>query len=165
VTTSQTWPEYLRRITGGLAPAEIAKRAGIPLSTVTRWLSGETKPSPAKLAQLSQFFPMRVDEAHAVVASYKPTPRTETAQTVYAIDSRRIPRQKLLRMFSDLEISREMVRRIDEHDSITSPQPFSEDWYDEPDNVVHGAFGVTPPAEDELDAVARPTDPENTDEQ
>jgi transcriptional regulator with XRE-family HTH domain len=165
VTTSQTWPEYLRRVTGGLAPAEIAKRAGIPLSTVTRWLSGETKPSAAKLAQLAQFFPMRMDEAHAVVASYKPTPRAEVTPTVYAIDSRRIGRHKLLRMFSDLEISRELVRRIDEHDSIPNPQPFSEDWYDEPDNVVRGRFDVTPPAEDDLDAVARPTDPEPTDEQ
>jgi len=36
-----------------------------------------------------------------------------------------------------------------------------------PDNVVRGRFGadVGAPAEDDLDAVARPTDPEPTDEQ
>lgn len=168
MTTTPTWPEYLRRITGGLPPADIARRSGIPLSTVTRWLAGETKPSAAKLSQLSQFFPMRIDEAHAVVSNYTPSPRTETAPTVYVIDGRRISRPKLLRMFSDLEISRELVRRIDEHDSITAPQPFTEDWYDEDsDNVVRGRFGkdVGTPAEDDLDAVARPTDPEPTDEQ
>lgn len=142
MTTTQTWPEYLRRITGGLPPADIAKRAGIPLSTVTRWLSGETKPSAAKINQLSQVFPMRLDEVHAVLAEYTPTPRTETEPVVYVIDSHRIDRAKLLRMYSDLEISRELVRRIDEHDSITTPQPFTTDWYDGArDNVVRGDFG------------------------
>lgn len=34
-----------------------------------------------------------------------------------------------------------------------------------PDNIVRGRFGVVPLAEDELDAVARTTDPEPTDEQ
>lgn len=137
-----TWPEYLRRITDGLPPAEIARRAGLQISTVTRWLAGETKPSAMKLAQLSQVFPMRMDEAHAVIANYTPTPRAETEATVYVIDSRRIERPKLLRMFSDLEISRELVRRIDEHDSITTPQPFNEQWYDEQrENVVHADFG------------------------
>ena len=34
-----------------------------------------------------------------------------------------------------------------------------------PSNVVTGRFGVTPPEQDELDAVARPSDPEPTDEQ
>ena len=166
VTKTPTWPEYLRRITDGLPPADIARRSGIPLSTVTRWLAGETKPSSAKLAQLSQVFPMRRDEAHTVVANYTPAPRAETAATVYVIDGRRISRPNMLRMFSDLEISRELVRRIDEHDSITTPQPFSEDWYDD-ENVIRGRFGadVGTLTEDDLDAVARPTDPEPTDEQ
>jgi transcriptional regulator with XRE-family HTH domain len=142
VTKTPTWPEYLRRITDGLPPADIARRTGIPLSTVTRWLAGETKPSAAKLSQLSQFFPMRIDEAHAVVANYTPSPRAETAATVYVIDGQRIERTKLLRMYSDLEISRELVRRIDEHDSITTPQPFSDAWYDDSqNNVVRGDFG------------------------
>ncbi len=34
-----------------------------------------------------------------------------------------------------------------------------------PSNVVRGRFGVGTPAEDDLDAVARPADPEPTDEQ
>lgn len=34
-----------------------------------------------------------------------------------------------------------------------------------PDNVVRGRFGVGASTEDHLDAVARPTDPEPTDEQ
>lgn len=148
----QTWPEYLRRITDGLPPADIAKRAGIPLSTVTRWLAGETKPSAAKINQLSQVFPMRLDEVHAVLANYTPAPRTETEPVVYVIDSHRIDRAKLLRMYSDLEISRELVRRIDEHDSVTTPQPFTSDWYDAPaDNVIHLHRGanVGPPSQDE----------------
>lgn len=36
---------------------------------------------------------------------------------------------------------------------------------DEPTNIVRARFGVVPPAEDDLDAVARKTDQEPTDEQ
>jgi hypothetical protein len=38
-------------------------------------------------------------------------------------------------------------------------------WQSASSNVVTGRFGVAPPEEDELDAVARPSDPEPTDEQ
>lgn len=64
-------------------------------------------------------------------------------------------------------------------DGRRTDEPFArdEDWLDpwgkaaysrlHPNNVVHGRFGadVGTPTQDDLDAVARPTDPEPTDEQ
>jgi len=69
-------------------------------------------------------------------------------------------------MYSDLELATEIVRRIEEHDSIEFAVPF--------DPAVHGAdTNVTPlrpnvPAleeDEELGAVARPAETEPTDEQ
>ena len=125
MSKTQTWPEYLRRITGGLPPADIAKRSGIPLSTITRWLAGETKPSQKKVDQLSRFFPMKFDEVREVLASYNPTPRAQTANQVFAIGDDEFSRAELLRMFSDLELAKEFVRRIEEHDSVDAPRVFA----------------------------------------
>ena len=166
VNKLQTWPEYLRRITGGLPPADIARRSGIPLSTITRWLAGETKPSAAKINVLAAHFPLDRDEAHRVVAAYSATPRPQERAQVFQIAGGQLTRKSLLRMYSDLELATEIVRRIEEHDSIEFAVPF--------DPAVHGAdTNVTPlrpkvPAleeDEELGAVARPAETEPTDEQ
>jgi transcriptional regulator with XRE-family HTH domain len=64
---------------------------------------------------------------------------------------------------------------VEEGGRLDEPYERDDSWLDDwgkaarrrlhPDNIVHGRFGVAPPAEDELDAVARATDPEPTDEQ
>ena len=40
----ETWPEYLRRITGGQTQAQIAERVGIGRLSVCNWLHGKTRP-------------------------------------------------------------------------------------------------------------------------
>ncbi len=163
VTKMQTWPEYLRQITGGLTPAEISRRSGIQLSTITRWLAGETKPSPAKLATLAAHFPMKLEEAHAVLASYTTTPRSQIEGQIFQIGNHGYGRKRLLRMFSDLELASEIVRRIEEHDSVERPLPFTPD----PAEVIQfPGLNVGGFADDEdLPAVAREAETEPTDEQ
>lgn len=167
VNTLQTWPEYLRRITGGLPPADIARRSGIPLSTITRWLAGETKPSAAKINVLAAHFPLDRDEAHRVVAAYSTTPRPQEGAQIFQIGGHGYSRKRLLRMYSDLELATEIVRRIEEHDSVEFPAPFA------PDEDADSGSLLTFPGRDvrgltqdeELGAVARPAETEPTDEQ
>ena len=166
VNTLQTWPEYLRRITAGLPPADIARRSGIPLSTITRWLAGETKPSAAKINVLAAHFPLDRDEAHRVVAAYKATPRPQEGAQIFQIGESEVTRKRLLRMYSDLELASEIVRRIEEHDSVEFPVSFSPELLEEASNVTPLRPNVPALEEDgELGAVARPAETEPTDEQ
>ena len=41
---SETWPEYLRRVTGGATQAQIAERVGLGRLSVCNWLHGKTQP-------------------------------------------------------------------------------------------------------------------------
>lgn len=40
----ESWPEYLRRITGGATQAQIAERIGIGRLSVCNWLHSKTRP-------------------------------------------------------------------------------------------------------------------------
>lgn len=166
VNKMQTWPEYLRRVTGGLPPADIARRSGIPLSTITRWLAGETKPSPAKINVLAAHFPLDRDEAHRVVAAYSTSPRPQEQAQVFRISGGEVTRKRLLRMYSDLELATEIVRRIEEHDSIEFAVPFDPDLHGADSNVSQLRPNVPAVDEDEeLDHAARLAETEPTDEQ
>ncbi len=121
------WPEYLRLVTAGLTPTEIAARAGMSLSTVTRWLSGETKPSEANLERLAKTFPLKVDEARALLATFEPTAKVRNTLIRYSLEGQLLDRKALLRMYSDLELASEIVRRIEQHDSVEVARPFPEE--------------------------------------
>lgn len=43
---TETWPEYLRRITAGQTQAQIAQCIGIARLSVCNWLQGKTRPKP-----------------------------------------------------------------------------------------------------------------------
>jgi transcriptional regulator with XRE-family HTH domain len=154
VNKLQTWPEYLRRITGGLPPADIARRSGIPLSTITRWLAGETKPSPAKINVLAAHFPLDRDEAHRVVAAYSASPRPQERAQIFQIGGGEVTRKTLLRMYSDLELATEIVRRIEEHDSVEFAVPFDPEVHGEDTNITPLRPNVPTPVQDDR-AVAK----------
>lgn len=151
VDTTQTWPAYFRRVTGGLAPSDISKRSGIPLSTITRWLSGETRPSVAKIQELARVFPMQLDEAQAA-ASATVTVSRELKGQIVQVGNTQHSRHRLLRKYSDLELASEIVRRIEEHDSVEIPLPFSTD---EAPNVTAIRSNVPNPQETPLRGVAK----------
>ena len=44
VPTVETWPEYVRRISGGATQAQIAERIGVGRLSVCNWLHGKTRP-------------------------------------------------------------------------------------------------------------------------
>ena len=41
---TETWPQYLRRISGGATQAQIAERIGLGRLSVYNWLHGKTQP-------------------------------------------------------------------------------------------------------------------------
>lgn len=101
-------------------------------------------------------------------------------QLVVICDALAIDLGELTREVEDFLADRDLgqaspIVYVEEGGRLDKPYERSEDWLDEwgkaararlhPENVIRGRFGVVPPTEDELDAVARPTDPEPTDEQ
>ncbi len=44
IASTENWPEYLRRITGGATQVQIAQRIGIGRLSVCNWLQGKTRP-------------------------------------------------------------------------------------------------------------------------
>jgi len=58
-----TWPEYVRRLSRGDNQVAIEARTSIDQGTVSRWLSGKTKPSPAQAAKFAQSYDGNVLEA------------------------------------------------------------------------------------------------------
>ncbi len=147
-------------MTGGASGAEIARTTGISQSTISRWSNGEIKPSSDNLTKLAKHYPIQLAEAMQIVEAYQP-PR---ANVVEFIQGERIVlradvvRGELLKVFSDLELAQEFVRRIEEHDSVEvgSPLPLAED----PIQHTQG-FGVLtsvgPLTEDDIDISPAPT--------
>ena len=41
---AETWPEYVRRISGGATQAQIAERIGVGRLSVCNWLRGKSRP-------------------------------------------------------------------------------------------------------------------------
>ncbi len=65
----ETWPEYLRRISGGATQAQIAARIGIGRLSVCNWLQGKTQPKAETVISVARAFGRPPVEA-LVVADY-----------------------------------------------------------------------------------------------
>jgi len=66
---TETWPEYLRRISGGQTQAQIAERFGIGRLSVCNWLHGKTRPKAETVIVVARVFDRPPIEA-LVAASY-----------------------------------------------------------------------------------------------
>lgn len=52
----ETWPEYLRRISGGQTQGQIAERIGIGRLSVCNWLHGKTRPKAETVILVARVF-------------------------------------------------------------------------------------------------------------
>ncbi|MCB0925235.1 MAG: helix-turn-helix transcriptional regulator [Mycobacterium sp.] len=66
---TESWPEYLRRISGGQTQAQIAERIGIGRLSVCNWLHGKTRPKAETVIVVARVFDRPPIEA-LVAASY-----------------------------------------------------------------------------------------------
>ena len=69
LTAPETWPQYIRRISGGLTQAQIAERIGIGRLSVCNWLLGKTQPKAETVISVARAFGRSPVEA-LVAASY-----------------------------------------------------------------------------------------------
>lgn len=104
MTKANPWGEYLRAISDNAAGRSIAATTGIGEATISRWLSGGTDPAPRQVVTVARAYQLNPLDA-LVVAGYL---TEEEAQRPAAV-----PRALQLRAFSDLELAREAVRRIE----------------------------------------------------
>ena len=73
---TETWPEYLRRITGGQTQAQIAERIGIGRLSVCNWLHGKTRPKAETVIRVARVYQRPPIEA-LVAADYLSTGEVE----------------------------------------------------------------------------------------
>ncbi len=53
---TETWPEYLRRISGGQTQGQIAEKIGIGRLSVCTWLHGKTRPKAETVILVTRVF-------------------------------------------------------------------------------------------------------------
>jgi len=69
VPTAETWPEYVRRISGGATQAQIADRIGVGRLSVCNWLHGKTRPKAETVIIVARAYRRSPIEA-LIAASY-----------------------------------------------------------------------------------------------
>lgn len=66
---TETWPEYLRRISGGETQAQIAERVGVGRLSVCNWMQGKTRPKAETAIAVARVYRRSPIEA-LLAASY-----------------------------------------------------------------------------------------------
>ena len=72
-SAAETWPEYLRRISGGQTQAQIAERIGIGRLSVCNWLHGKTRPKAETVITVARVYGRPPVEALLAAQYLEPT--------------------------------------------------------------------------------------------
>lgn len=102
MSTHSNWPAYVAALG---STAEVAQAASVNFSTSARWRSGANPPSPGKVIDLARAMHQSPVDA-LVAAGYLTQEDVNKAGEA-------VPRPYALRDFTDLELAREAVRRIE----------------------------------------------------
>lgn len=105
----ETWPEYLRRITGGQTQSQIAERVGVGRLSVCHWLHGKTRPKPETAIAVARVYDRSPIEA-LLAAGY-----LDPAEVRLPVDSRSSPQD-----LPAEEIAAEVRRRLLELEGLNS---------------------------------------------
>jgi transcriptional regulator with XRE-family HTH domain len=106
---TETWPEYLRRITGGQTQSQIAERVGVGRLSVCHWLHGKTRPKPETAMAVARVYDRSPIEALLATGYLDP------AEVRLPVDSRPSPQD----LPAD-EVAAEVRRRLLELERLTS---------------------------------------------
>lgn len=109
-----TWTAFLDATAGEVSGSEIARRLGVNSSTVSRWRAGTASPSAEQVIAFAREYDE--DPIYALFAAGFLT-LEETKS------SGEPPYQMQLRDFSDLALAREIVRRVEEGESVVLDAP------------------------------------------
>jgi len=116
---SETWPEYLRRITRGQTQAQIAQQIGVGRLSVNHWLHGRTRPKAETAITVAQVYRRSPLEALLAAAYLEPTdlggsvamPLSLRDQPAHAIAEELLRR---LTALEHLEATETLIRADDE---------------------------------------------------
>ena len=117
VTSPTPWSEYLKRAAPNLSQADLARTLGQNDATVSRWLSGKT-PRPDADTIVTVARKLGQSPVFALIATGYLTTDDLTSASV--------PKAYGLDEYSDLELSKEIVRRIEAGQAtaaLTEPIP------------------------------------------
>ncbi|MDY0891836.1 helix-turn-helix transcriptional regulator [Frigoribacterium sp. CFBP9030] len=139
---NSSWIDYLRAMAGDDSYADISRRGGVSPATVTRWFQGKS-PDAEQVISLARAYEHPPTDA-LVAAGYLTPSEAVTLGTP--------PRPLRIRDFSDLEIARETLRRIEsgEHPVLDAPMDADHPVMQERDNVTHLHGNVGGLDEDQL---------------
>ena len=84
---TETWPDYLRRITGNATQAQIAERIGIGRLSVCNWLHGKTRPKAETVITVARVYGRPPVEALLAAQYLEPT---EVQQPIDGLSSMEI---------------------------------------------------------------------------
>ena len=99
--TLESWPEYLRRISGGQTQAQIAERIGIGRLSVCNWLHGKTRPKAETVIAVARVYGRPPIEA-LLAANY-----LRSAEVGQPVEVRTSPRE-----ISAADLAAEVRRRL-----------------------------------------------------
>ncbi|TFD47612.1 XRE family transcriptional regulator [Cryobacterium sp. Hh11] len=146
-----TWPEFLRMIAGDETGARISERTNTPESTISRWLAGKVEPRPKQVVQIAGAY--QADPVQALIAA-------GYLDESEALSLGSVHRSLQIRDFTDLELAREILRRVEAGGSEILETPFDGEHpaMVERDNVRPMRKARQNTEADELRAVAKPGD-------
>ena len=137
---AQTWAEFLTAVAGPDAPtanqSEIARVAGVSTATVSRWVSGDSRPKAEQVIGVARAY--NVSPLLALVAAGY----LEQSEVEGELD---VPRALAIGEFTELELAQEMLRRVDRGEGAVLEQPV------EVDHPAWAAVGGA--SQDEVDAM------------
>lgn len=100
---TETWPQYVRRIAGGLTQTQIAARAGISTSAAGAWVRGDPgQPEAGKVIAFAKAFGQPPLEALIAAGYFGPDETIPSARTP-------------LSEYDDIELLDELRRRTVKH--------------------------------------------------
>ena len=105
---TETWPDYLRRITGNATQAQIAERIGIGRLSVCNWLHGKTKPKAETVIAVARVYGRSPVEALLAAGFLEP------GDAERPIDIRTSPRD-----LRSEDLVAELARRLDGDQNTT----------------------------------------------
>ena len=151
---AQTWAEFLTAVAGPDAPtanqSEIARVAGVSTATVSRWVSGDSRPKAEQVIGVARAYDVSPLLA-LVAAGY-----LEQAEVEGELE---VPRALAIGEYTDLELAQEMLRRVDRGGSALLEQPVDVDhpaWaavggatQDDVEALPHAAKGAAEEVEED----------------
>ena len=111
---TETWPEYLRRITAGQTQTKIAECIGLGRLSVCHWLHGKTRPKPETAIMVARVYGRSPIEALLAAGYLNP------AEVRLPVDTRRSPRD-----LPAEEVSAEVRRRLMQLEELMSADQYA----------------------------------------